>query len=62
VIARQALHAAVLGFEHPVTGEQMVFTAPLRGDMSELVSRLRERPGYEALNPAGASVDLVAAV
>jgi 23S rRNA pseudouridine1911/1915/1917 synthase len=62
VIARQALHAAVLGFDHPVTGERMVFTAPLRGDMSELVKRLRESPGFEALNPAGASVDLGSAV
>jgi len=62
VIARQALHAAVLGFEHPVTGERMRFTAPLRGDMAELVSGLRVRPGYEALNPVGASVDLGAAL
>ncbi|WP_036221855.1 RluA family pseudouridine synthase [Maritalea myrionectae] len=37
---RQALHAALLGFEHPVTKEKMVFTAPLPKDMSELESAL----------------------
>ncbi|MEX2217867.1 MAG: RluA family pseudouridine synthase [Phycisphaerales bacterium] len=62
VIARQALHAALLGFQHPVTGERLVFTAPLRGDMAELVRLLRARPGFEALNPQGATVDLNAAV
>jgi len=33
--ARQALHAAVLGFEHPVTGEDLRFEAPLPGDMAQ---------------------------
>ncbi|MEN0019852.1 MAG: RluA family pseudouridine synthase [Planctomycetota bacterium] len=41
VIDRQALHAALLAFEHPITGESMVFTAPLRPDMAELVRELR---------------------
>ncbi|MCP4825424.1 MAG: RluA family pseudouridine synthase, partial [Shimia sp.] len=35
--ARQALHAAVLGFEHPVTGEDLRFEAPLPGDMAQLI-------------------------
>jgi 23S rRNA pseudouridine1911/1915/1917 synthase len=34
---RQALHAFLLGFEHPVTGEEMRFEAPLSADMDELV-------------------------
>ena len=34
---RQALHAAVLGFEHPVTGEEMRFEAPLPPDISGLI-------------------------
>ena len=34
---RQALHAAVLGFEHPVTGEMVRFEAPLPRDMTELL-------------------------
>lgn len=37
---RQALHAAVLGFEHPVSGEIMRFEAPLPQDMLDLLSAL----------------------
>lgn len=37
----QALHAAVLGFTHPRTGEELLFEAPLPGDMQELLARLR---------------------
>lgn len=33
---RQALHAAVLGFEHPVTGEQVRFETDLPKDMQRL--------------------------
>lgn len=35
--ARQALHAALLGFEHPITGERVDFRAELPGDMRELI-------------------------
>jgi 23S rRNA pseudouridine1911/1915/1917 synthase len=38
---RQALHAATLGFEHPVTGEMMEFTSPLPEDMAALLTSLR---------------------
>lgn len=38
---RQALHAAVLGFTHPVSGEEMRFEAPLPQDMSDLIETLR---------------------
>ncbi|ETX15428.1 ribosomal large subunit pseudouridine synthase D [Roseivivax halodurans JCM 10272] len=38
---RQALHAASLGFEHPVTGETMRFEAELPQDMAELITLLR---------------------
>lgn len=38
---RQALHAAVLGFVHPVTGEEMRFDAPLPQDMLDLLAALR---------------------
>jgi len=37
---RQALHAAVLGFTHPVTGESLRFTSELPADMRELLDRL----------------------
>ena len=38
---RQALHAATLGFVHPVTGEHLEFTAPLPPDMDHLLQSLR---------------------
>ena len=39
--SRQALHAATLGFEHPVTGEALEFESPLPEDMANLVDALR---------------------
>lgn len=39
---RQALHAARLGLEHPVTGEFMEWQAPLPEDMQQLLAVLRE--------------------
>jgi len=36
---RQALHAAVLGFIHPVTGDQLRFTSDLPPDMEELIDQ-----------------------
>lgn len=41
-IGRQMLHAALLAFEHPITGEPIVLTAPPREDMQGLLARLRE--------------------
>ncbi|MDR0939105.1 MAG: RluA family pseudouridine synthase [Mediterranea sp.] len=41
VCPRQALHAMTLGFRHPVTGEEMDFTAPLPDDMRSLLDRWR---------------------
>lgn len=38
---RQALHAASLGFVHPVTGENMAFEAALPDDMRALLAVLR---------------------
>jgi 23S rRNA pseudouridine1911/1915/1917 synthase len=38
---RQALHAAMLSFLHPVNGERVVFTAPLPEDMSNLCVQFR---------------------
>jgi 23S rRNA pseudouridine1911/1915/1917 synthase len=37
---RQALHAASLGFIHPVTGERLDFAAELPADMVELIDRV----------------------
>jgi 23S rRNA pseudouridine1911/1915/1917 synthase len=40
-LGRQALHAAVLGFAHPVTGERLRFESELPDDMARALARLR---------------------
>ncbi len=40
--SRQALHAADLGFVHPVNGENLRFEAPLPADFNDLLGLLRE--------------------
>ncbi len=40
-IARQALHAAKLDFDHPLTGRRVTFEAPLPADMADLLAWLR---------------------
>ena len=37
---RQALHARLLGFTHPVTGERLSFESPLPADMAGLLANL----------------------
>ncbi|MBM0065237.1 RluA family pseudouridine synthase [Alkalicoccobacillus gibsonii] len=41
-IKGQALHASVLGFTHPRTGEEMVFEAPMPEDMKVLLKKLQD--------------------
>jgi 23S rRNA pseudouridine1911/1915/1917 synthase len=41
-LTRQALHAAVLGFVHPITGERLRFETPLPHDMATLERLLAE--------------------
>jgi len=38
---RPALHATVLAFTHPATGERMRFESPLPPDLQELIRALR---------------------
>jgi 23S rRNA pseudouridine1911/1915/1917 synthase len=40
-LGRQALHAAALGFEHPITGESLRFESPPPEDMKRLIDALR---------------------
>ncbi len=40
-LGRQALHARLLGFRHPVTGEAVSFETPLPADMADALDRLR---------------------
>ena len=40
-LKRQALHARLLGFEHPATGENLTFSAEMPKDMQTLLDALR---------------------
>ncbi|MGH9318865.1 MAG: RluA family pseudouridine synthase [Vicinamibacteria bacterium] len=40
-LGRPALHALVLGFEHPESGERLRLEAPVAGDLEELIEKLR---------------------
>jgi 23S rRNA pseudouridine1911/1915/1917 synthase len=59
VIERQALHASLLSFEHPITPRPMTFTAPLPADLRELVLALRAK-GFRAVDAPGSTLDLAA--
>lgn len=41
ICPRQALHARSLGFEHPISGEQLFFDQPLPEDFSGLIDKWR---------------------
>jgi len=41
---RQALHAAILGFEHPITKKPLRFERPPPADMADLIDALRKMP------------------
>ncbi len=43
-LGRQALHASVLGFEHPATGETLRFESAPPADFSNVLSALRAKP------------------
>ena len=53
--ARQSLHAAVLGFIHPVSGETLRFSSDLPADMRDLLARLgsfhADQPGFFVPEP-----------
>lgn len=41
-LRRQALHAASLGFRHPVTGENLEFSSPIPADIGEAIGLLEK--------------------
>ncbi|MBX3474425.1 MAG: RluA family pseudouridine synthase [Planctomycetes bacterium] len=51
LIARQALHAARLSFDHPRTGLRVTFEAPLPEDFQRALSALREHSAWGASPP-----------
>jgi 23S rRNA pseudouridine1911/1915/1917 synthase len=52
-ITRQALHAALLSFRHPATGQMLAFKAPFPADMGALVDRLRGLGETRTYTPPG---------
>ncbi len=43
-LPRPFLHAATLGFDHPVTGERLRFEEPLPPELQVVLDRLRAEP------------------
>lgn len=46
LIARQALHALRLCFDHPITGQRMEFEAPLPADITNTLAAIRQHRSY----------------
>lgn len=40
-LKRQYLHSSTLSFDHPLSGERLIFTAPLWSDMADFLQRIR---------------------
>jgi 23S rRNA pseudouridine1911/1915/1917 synthase len=58
LMTRQALHAALLGFTHPITQQPVSFRAPLPDDFRTLVQLLRQYRLDKAPKVSGAVLDL----
>ena len=59
LIGRQALHAAMLAFEHPILRTPMRFIAPLPSDLRRSLEALRRMdPGSPLVQPPGATIEL----
>ncbi|MCE9590650.1 MAG: RluA family pseudouridine synthase [Planctomycetes bacterium] len=62
ILARPALHAAMLSFTHPETRQRVTFTAPLHEPMRSLIHELRSRRVDRPVATEGYWVDLKQAV
>ncbi len=58
LVSRQALHAARLEFDHPISGERRAFLAPLWEDLSSFVELLRSHRSPETTENDQAIVPL----
>ncbi len=56
-LKHQMLHAHLLAFRHPSTGEEMTFTAPLPPGMAEVIERLRMADGRWQIDHAEAEAE-----
>ena len=52
ILPRHALHAETLGFTHPKTKEQMLFSAPLPSDFQEVLERWRRYANGVGYHPS----------
>ncbi len=62
LLATPALHAALLGFHHPILNKPMIFTAPVHEPMRTLLTELRKRPAPGPVATGGTHVDLSHAI
>jgi len=58
LLMRQGLHAAMLGFRHPITNEPMLFEAPLRSDLKRTVDLLRTNRFIRSVGAGGNKVSV----
>ncbi len=58
LIGRQALHAAMLQFTHPITNKRETFQAPRPSDMAQSIAALRSRGVVKSPQIAGAVLDI----
>ena len=55
MINRQALHARMLAFTHPVSRQRMTFESPLPADMQSCLELLRNRHAHPTTNPGSST-------
>jgi len=58
LVTRQALHAAMLSFTHPITKKKMTFQAPLPDDLSSFIHLLRDYQHPQSIKVSGTTIDL----
>lgn len=58
LMARPSLHAALLRFTHPRTGQPVTFTAPMHGPLARLIAALRKHRIDAPVATEGYHVDL----
>ncbi len=58
LLTRQALHAARLGFEHPISGQRVAFEAPMWADLARAVELLRTTRLKRVLAAPGAILQI----
>ena len=56
LLCRQALHAALLGFKHPISNEPMTFQAPIWSDLRRAVELLRIHRFLRRIDAGGSLV------